>query len=431
MSSEWATTTLGEITDWSSGGTPSKGNPNYWGGDIPWISASSMKTPLLCASDLMITKEGLENGSRLAPVESILLLVRGSELHKRIPVGIATRPVAFNQDVKSIRAHPSVLPRFIFYWLKGNEPMLLAKVEHTGIGAGKLDTNILKNLLVKLPPISEQKAISDFLGSLDDKIELNRKTIETLEAMARAIFKSWFIDFDPVHAKSKGHKPDGMDAETAKLFPSSFEDSELGMVPKGWKVGAVRDIGSVVCGKTPPTAVSDNYGSDIPFITIPDMHGNVFAVSTGRKLSIIGAESQANKTLPTGSICVSCIATPGLVVITTESSQTNQQINSLILHQNDEIYFWYWVMKGLGAEIASSGSGGSVLSNLSKGRFELLRILNPPHPLICSYHHAVSPLFERILENTHQSHSLAELRDALLPKLLSGEITVPTSKASQ
>jgi type I restriction enzyme S subunit len=111
-----------------------------------------------------------------------------------------------------------------------------------------------------------------------------------------------------------------------------------------------------------------------------------------------------------------------LVVITSEDSQTNQQINSVVPHQKEETYFWYWVMIGLGAEIASSGSGGSVLVNLSKGRFETLQVIKPPHALIRAYHTTVRPLLEAILANTHQSRTLATLRDTLLPKLLSGEL---------
>jgi type I restriction enzyme S subunit len=228
-----------------------------------------------------------------------------------------------------------------------------------------------------------------------------------------------------VRAKLDGRRPFSLDPATAALFPEHLEDSQLGHIPKGWEVKAVGDIGDVICGKTPPTSVADYYGEDIPFITIPDMHGNVFCAATARKLSLAGANSQANKTLPPGSLCVSCIATPGLVVITSEDSQTNQQINSVVPYQKEETYFWYWVMTGLGAEIASSGSGGSVLVNLSKGRFETLQVIKPPHALISAYHTTVRPFFEAILANTHQSRSLAILRDTLLPKLLSGELKVP------
>jgi type I restriction enzyme S subunit len=281
----------------------------------------------------------------------------------------------------------------------------------------------IPNFSMPLPPLAEQKAIAAVLGALDDKIELNRRMNAKLEEMARALFQSWFVDFDPVRAKLDGRRPFSLDPATAALFPEHLEDAQLGHIPKGWEVKAVGDIGDVICGKTPPTSVADYYGEDIPLITIPDMHGNVFCAATARKLSLAGANSQANKTLPPGSLCVSCIATPGLVVITSEDSQTNQQINSVVPYQKEETYFWYWVMTGLGAEIASSGSGGSVLVNLSKGRFETLQVIKPPHALISAYHTTVRPFFEAILANTHQSRSLAILRDTLLPKLLSGELT--------
>jgi type I restriction enzyme S subunit len=290
-------------------------------------------------------------------------------------------------------------------------------------------------LPIPVPPLPEQKAIAAVLGALDDKIELNRRMNATLEAMARALFQSWFVDFDPVRAnmersdgstgeqgvKAEGRPPAGLDEHTSSLFPAQFQDSELGEIPQGWSVSTVGEISDVVCGKTPPTAVAAYYGDDIPFVTIPDMHGRVFSTSTARKLSIAGANSQPKKTFPPGSICVSCIATPGLVVITSEKSQTNQQINS-ITPERTETYFWYWTMKGLGAQIAARGSGGSVLSNLNKSGFEAMKVQKPPVAIMRAYHSLTAPLFESILANTRESLTLATLRDTLLPKLLSGEL---------
>jgi type I restriction enzyme S subunit len=137
-------------------------------------------------------------------------------------------------------------------------------------------------LPVAVPPLREQCAIAHILGTLDDKIELNRRMNETLEAMARALFKSWFVDFDPVRAKAEGRDP-GLPKPLADLFPDSFEDSELGDIPKRWTVWRVADIGSVICGKTPSTQVSKYYGDDVPFITIPDMHGKIFATATQKR----------------------------------------------------------------------------------------------------------------------------------------------------
>lgn len=314
-----------------------------------------------------------------------------------------------------------------------------------------LNTEILSNVVVPHPPdLSEQRAIAHILGTLDDKIELNRRMNETLEAMARALFKSWFVDFLPVRAKMAARTQTGdplpasagqagvrakckgvinhaftqWPREILDLFPDSFEDSELGEIPKGWEVWRVADVGDIICGKTPSTKVPEYYGDDVPFITIPDMHGKLFATTTQKKLSRVGAASQHKKMLPAGSICVSCIATPGLVVITMEEAQTNQQINTIVPSKANETCFWFWSLRDLGGDIRAGGSGGSVLTNLSTGRFAELRVLAPPARLRCSYHSLVSSIFDRILANEKEASTLVGLRDALLPKLISGELRV-------
>lgn len=425
MKSEWKNFKLGHITSWKSGGTPSKENTSFWNGDIPWISANSMLTNRIERSDLNITLEGLRNGSRLVPKDTILLLVRGGALHSRIPLGITMRDVAFNQDVKAVIADTNYVDTwFLFFWFIGNVNMLLKKVEFTGIGAGKLDTKLLQDLIIELPPIEEQKKIVSLIKSLDDKIELNRKMNATLEQIAQTIFKSWFVDFDPVKAKAAGREPEGMDAETAALFPSDFEQSELGMIPKGWQISKTSNIGKIITGKTPSTFIKEYYGDDVLFITIPDMHNNVFVINTNKRLSKIGEQSQSNKTLPTGAICVSCIATPGLIIITGAISQTNQQINSVIPFEPNTEYFWFWVFKFLSENIKTIGSGGSVYANLNKKDFENLLVLFPRRDLIATYHLKVEPIFKKILINIQEASVLSDLRDSLLPKLISGQLQI-------
>ena len=307
----------------------------------------------------------------------------------------------------------------------------------------------IANAEIPLPPLKEQQAIACILGALDDKIELNRRMNQTLEGMARVIFKSWFVDFDPVRAKAQRKDAEAqrrkeeqgqdffaswrlggsaLNPAIADLFPDAFEASELGEIPKGWEIWRVADVGEVICGKTPSTKIPEYYGNDVPFIRIPDMHDKIFATKTQKMLSLAGAASQEKKMLPVGSICVSCIATPGLVVITTQGSQTNQQINSVIPKSPNETYFWYWAFLDLRDEIKARGSGGSVVTNLSTGRFSQLKIQSPPASLRCSYDTLVRPLFERILSNDRESRTLAALRDTLLPKLISGELRIPDAE---
>lgn len=280
---------------------------------------------------------------------------------------------------------------------------------------------------IAVPPLPEQRAIAHILGSLDDKIESNRQMNKTLESMARAIFKSWFVDFDPVRAKAEG-RPTGLPDDISALFPDSFQDPELGKIPKGWASGIVSDLGKVICGKTPPTKDPENYGEDIPFITIPDMHGNIFVTQTSKYLSTKGANSQCAKYLPAYSICVSCIATPGLVIITTDLSQTNQQINSVIPKNEQSFYYCYQVLNKLGDQIRTSGSGGSVLLNLNKTLFSNIKITMPDRNAIESYQGVVEPFFKLVLQNQRESTFLVLLRDTLLPKLISGELRVPEAE---
>ncbi len=188
----WQTKTLEELADWSSGGTPSKDNPDYWGGDIPWISASSMYYDILSDSENKITDLGLKNGSRLAPKGSILILVRGSMLYNRVPIGIAGRDLAFNQDVKALKFLDNREIKYLFYWLKAQENFLKAKVTGTGIGAGKLDTSELKELIVLKPPIAEQEKIASFLGSIDTRITQLRCKHELLQTYKRGVMQKLF-----------------------------------------------------------------------------------------------------------------------------------------------------------------------------------------------------------------------------------------------
>ena len=167
---EFQKSTLGNLTKWSSGGTPSKENPNFWEGDIPWISASSMRGLYYSDSEIHITSEGLKNGSKLAEKGNLLLLVRGSMLFNKIPVGIAERDLAFNQDVKSLKPNQELNASYLLQWFQASEHNLLSMVVGTGIGAGKLETSDVQSINFLLPSKEEQQKIADFLSAVDDKI---------------------------------------------------------------------------------------------------------------------------------------------------------------------------------------------------------------------------------------------------------------------
>ncbi|QXP83781.1 DUF559 domain-containing protein [Methylococcus sp. Mc7] len=197
------------MTDFLSGGTPSKSRADYWNGSIPWVSAKDMKQFRLEDSEDHVTEAGASNGTRLAPAGSVLLLVRGMTLLNDLPICVINKPMTFNQDVKALRLNTHVTDDFLPYLLLGNKDRLLSRVDLAGHGTGRLNSDELKALEIGLPPKPEQRAIAHILGTLDDKIELNRRRNQTLEAMARALFKDWFVDFGPVRARMQLPSPSG------------------------------------------------------------------------------------------------------------------------------------------------------------------------------------------------------------------------------
>lgn len=233
----------------------------------------------------------------------------------------------------------------------------------------------------------------DLSPAVGGSIGLNKN----LEQQAQAIFKSWFVDFDPFG----------------------------GNRPIDWITGIVDDLGSeIICGKTPSTKKKEYYGGNTPFITIPDMHGCVYNVSTERYLSAAGVASQPKKTLPHNTVCVSCIGTAGLVTLVSEKSQSNQQINSIVPKEGISAYYIYLLMQTLSETINKLGQSGSTIVNLNKTQFGKIPVTIPSEQVLCNFDTLCKPLFEMILSNQKENIKLANLRDTLLPKLMSGELDV-------
>ena len=274
-------------------------------------------------------------------------------------------------------------------------------------GRQRAQMDVLENLKMLVPKdISDQRRIASILSSLDRKIELNNKINADLEEMAQTIFKNWFVDFEPFK--------DG-----------KFVDSELGMIPEGWKVGCLGDMGTIVCGKTPSKANSNYYGGDIPFIKIPDMHGNVFVESSEDRLTEQGSLSQIKKLIPPYSLMVSCIATVGLVSINTKPSHTNQQINTIIPHNKSALFYLYQYIKNNEELLKNMGRGGTTTLNVNTKSFSNIRLLIPSEIALEQFHRVVEGLFKKIELNLHESRTLSLLRDTLLPRLMSGDLEVP------
>ena len=279
---------------------------------------------------------------------------------------------------------------------------------HAGGAAQPLVTqSTLKAVPATVPDPATQDRIASILSAYDDLIENNTRRIAILEEMARRIYEEWFVRF-----RFPGHE--GM----------RMLESELGLVPEGWRSLPLAAFGDVITGKTPSKANPGFYGTVVPFLKTPDMHGNLFILATGECLSREGADSQRNKTVPARSLCVSCIGTIGVVSITTEPCQTNQQINSLVPGDAATLEFLYFRLKDSKKTLENLGANGATMGNVNKSKFEALSVLTPTRDLLKAFHAEVAPMFGLIQALDRKNVNLRATRDLLLPKLLSGELDV-------
>ena len=430
MSSEWQTFQLGEVTKFSSGSTPSKQDPDFWNGEIPWVSAKDMKSFYLSGSEDKITEQALLEGAKIAKKGSVLLLTRGMTLLNDVPICLLRRDCSFNQDVKAIQAgSPALTSEYLPYLLLGHKTSLQSLVDLAGHGTGRLATDLLLSLDVALPSPQEQKAIAHILGTLDDKIELNRKTNETLEAMAKALFKSWFVDFDPVRAKAEG-RPSGLPAEISDLFPDSFEDSELGEIPSGWRVAPVGDFVECVGGSTPSTNEPEYWdGGEYFWATPKDLSSlsEPFLLDTAKKITADGVQRISSGILPVGTVLISSRAPVGYVAAACVPVSINQGF--IALKSNglmSSAYLLNWCLSNV--QQFKDRASGTTFAEISKAAFRPIPLLVPSEQVARSFSDKAQALYERVVSNMRQSTLLAATRDALLPKLISGEIRIPDAE---
>lgn len=273
-----------------------------------------------------------------------------------------------------------------------------------------------------------QQAIACILGALDDKIELNRQMNRTLEAMARAIFKSWFVDFDPVRAKAEGDQPRGLAPHTADLFPDSFEHSEIGEIPKGWRRGAIMDCCDIIQNGGTPRRDEPKYweGGNIPWLTSGEVRQPI-VTSTANFITMAGLTESSAKWVPAQSTVVALYgATAGQVSFLSSRLTTNQAVCALIPREDFEYFNYLW-MRTTTTELESKAVG-SAQQNISKGIVQDTKVIIPSPGVLKRFNGITSHLFDHWIANLHQSLTLADIRDTLLPKLISGDLRVPDAE---
>jgi type I restriction enzyme S subunit len=305
---------------------------------------------------------------------------------------------------------------YLFYFFANNEMIEEATRSSEGTRMPRASWKYLSQLKKPFPSLPEQRAIAEILSSLDDKIKLNRRMNATLEHIAQAIFKRWFIDFEFPDENGQPYKSSG----------GEMVESELGEIPRGWEVKELKNFGNIICGKTPSKKIHDYYeDGTISFIKIPDMRNKIFPIDTEDKLSKKGAEAIYKKKVPANSVCVSCIATVGLVCLTNEEAYTNQQINSIIPVSSVSPYYLYFAMKELYEKLHLWASGGSATLNLNTKQFSGIKIVMPPADVMVKFDDQNDSIFKKTLCNSVESKVLSQTRDLLLPRLMSGKIRIP------
>ncbi len=422
MGSEWREFCIGEIAEVIGGSTPSTTDPANFDGSIPWITPrdlANLQERYVSRGERNLSPKGLASCSaKLLPPGSVLL-------SSRAPIGyvaIAKNPLATNQGCRSLVLRDGFDSGFIYYWLKCNTSLL--EQHANGTTFKEISGSSLRRIRLCIPPLSEQRAIASILGSLDDKIELNRQLSHTLEQMARALFKSWFVDFDPVRAKmegrwKKGQSLPGLPAHLWNLFPDRLVPSELGEIPEGWEVARLGQIADTLRRAIHP----DNIPQDTPYIGLEHMPRKSIALSDwgtagqtdSSKLQFKAGEILFGKLRPyfhkVGIAPVNGICSTDIVVI---APKEQVWLSLVLLHLSSDPFISY----------CTSHSFGTKMPRTSWNDMARYRVVLPPQALAEILTSTVQRAVERLISTVHESRTLAAIRDALLPRLISGELRV-------
>lgn len=332
--------------------------------------------------------------------------------------------VVSNKQMKLTVDRAKADARFIYYVFSG--PDKQTEILDNGIGSSVPGFNLgqLKRHEVLLPSLPEQMAIADFLELLDDRITLLRETNATLEAIAQALFKSWFVDFDPVRAKMEGRAPEGMDEATAALFPDALEESELGRVPKGWQVCALDEIATYLNGlalqKFPPTGVDD-----LPVIKIAQL----------RKGDTMGADMAGRNIKPdyviqNGDVLFSWSGSLEVEIWCGGEGALNQHLFKVTSAKYPKWFYYLWTRHHLEHFRQVAASKATTMGHIQRAHLSGAKVVVPSASVLESANRVLQPVIDRIITTSLQAQTLATLRDTLLPRLISGQLRLPEAQAA-
>ena len=335
-------------------------------------------------------------------------------------------PTTFESSIIRARPdHDKADSLFLYYYFSSPSGLHSLDTIRRHVAVAGITGTDLAQLPIMLPPLQEQRAIAHVLGTLDDKIELNRRMNQTLEEMAQAIFKDWFVDFGPVRAKIQGREP-YLSPDLWELFPDRLVDSELGDIPEGWTITTLGEIATVGGGSTPSTKASEYWdGGTHCWATPKDLSRLATSVllETERKITDAGLKRIGSGLLPKGSVLLSSRAPIGYLAINEVPVAVNQGLITLVpREQVGNMFLLNWCYAFFD-EIISRANGSTFLE-ISKGNFRTIMTALPPKPIMDHYQTSVVRIYERVVRNERETRVITEKRNLILPKLISGELRV-------
>ena len=402
MPENWKTYKLEEILEALidyRGKTPKKTTQG-----IPLVTAKIVKQGRIQEPNEFIAKKDYETWMRRGiPKVGDVVLTTEAPLGEVAQIKDAN--IALAQRIVTLRGKKGVLDSsFLKYFLQSNTGQSRLEARQSGTTVFGIKQSELRKVLIDCPTFQEQKSIASILSALDDKIELNLQMNKTLEEMAMALYKHWFVDFGPFQE-------------------GEFIESELRQIPKGWEIKTVQDFGRVITGKTPSKKFPEHFGEEIPFVTPTDFKSYGRHITTAaRGISQSGIEKHKNSILPQNSVIVTCIGSDmGKVAVNKVRCLTNQQINSLI---TEHYHYLYLFFKSNYEMLKMLAGDGTTMPIINKTSFQNINVILPPQNILKKFETQIQDWDEQMHLNTIENQTLTQLRDTLLPKLISGEVRV-------
>lgn len=382
--------------------------PKYYAGPVG-------EDYILQESDLLVTMTDLSKaGDTLGYPALVPPMLRGRYLHNQ-RIGLV-----------EIKDEAEVDKRFLFYRLRASDYRHHVLATASGSTVRHTSPGRIHDFETTLPPITEQRAIAGVLGALDDKIEQNGRTARALERLAQAIFRAWFVDFEPVKAKAAGATSfTSMPQPVFDALPTRFADSEIGPVPEGWKVKAIGDVVATKGGSTPSTKNPEYWGGEHCWATPKDMSrlSHPVLLGTERRITKAAVNSISSSMLPVGTVLMSSRAPVGYLGIAKVPTAINQGFIAMVCDGPlPPIYVLNWAL--ISMDVIKAHASGTTFPEISKKNFRPLPVVLPKGNVVAAYQQTSDPLFDLIVACVKENLQLTQLRDCLLSQLLSGNVRV-------